>query len=402
MAKRITYILGIILLLGSVYLLGVTKGYYQRINAYNFNLVFQKELGRYEETLPNFGLYETVIDLVKDKYYGQVNWMDVLYGSTKGAINALGDPYTFFSTPLENLEFFTDLDGIYEGIGIEIDFIDGKMLIVTPIEGSPADLAGLKPRDEIIAIDGRLVEGLDLYEVTDLIKGKSGTQIVLTIKLETNNQIQDFIITREIVRIKSVEVDIRDDVAVLRITKFGSDTEKLFNRAVDQILRSDVKGIVFDLRNNPGGFLDVGVQVANEFLDGGLIVEERFKNGDIIPFTADGDGRLSQMDVIILVNGGSASAAEIVASALRDNNRALIIGQRTYGKGSVQEVEEFSDGSALRITIAHWFTPLGEPIGGEGIKPDILVKDNEGLDDLQLDRAIQELKSLMDNHEDNS
>jgi len=402
MAKRITYILGIILLLGSVYLLGVTKGHYQRINAYNFNLVFQKELGKYEETVPNFGLYETVIDLVKDKYYDPVNWTDVLYGSAKGAINALGDPYTIFSTPSENLEFFTDLDGIYEGIGVEIDFIDGKLLIVTPIEGSPADLAGLKPRDRIIAIDGKLVEGLDLYEVTDLIKGQRGTQIVMTIESETSNQIQDFVITREIVKINSVQVDIKDNIAVLKLTKFGSDTEKLFNRAVDRILRSDITGIVFDLRNNPGGFLDVGVKVANEFLDGGLIVEERFKNGDVIPFSADGDGRLAQMDVVILVNGGSASAAEIVAGALRDNNRALVIGQRTYGKGSVQEVEEFSDGSALRITIAHWFTPLGKPIGGEGIKPDILVKDNEGLDDFQLDRAIQELKSLMDNHENNS
>lgn len=395
MAKRIVYGVAIILILGSVYLLGVTKGYYQRVTAYNFSTVFDNELSGYEKSMPNFVLYETVVDLVKNKYYGDVNYLDLLYGSIKGAVFSLDDPYTSFTTPEENREFFTNLNGIYEGIGIEIDFVEDKLVIIAPIEGSPADEAGLLPQDEIIAIDGMPVMGLELLEVIDLIRGVRGTEITLVIVRDDEN-IQEFTITRSVVKIKSVKLDIQDDIAILRITKFGSDTKKLFNQKVNQIISKDVQGIVLDLRNNPGGFLDIGVQVANEFLDGGVIVEERFKDGKIVPFSADGEGELSHLPVVILVNGGSASAAEIVAGALRDNNRAVIVGERTYGKGSVQEVEEFGDGSALRITIAHWFTPLGVSISEEGINPDILIEDTDDDLDIQLDRAIQELNKMID------
>lgn len=396
MVKRITYVLAIVLLLGGVYLLGVTKGYYQRVTARNFNLIFQGELGRYEDKVPNFSLYETVLDLVQNKYYGDVNYLDLLYGSIKGAVISLGDPYTSFSTPSENKDFFTNLDGIYEGIGVEIDLVHDKLLVIAPIEGSPAQEAGLLPKDEIVAIDGRAMAGLGLYEVVSLIRGSRGSQVTLTIYREGEDELREFVLTRGVIRIQSVRMDVQDGIAVMKITKFGSDTERLFNRAVDQILREDIAGIVLDMRNNPGGFLDVGVQVANEFLDGGLIVEERFKDGKITPFTADGDGRLAHLPVVVLVDVGSASAAEIVAGALRDNGRAIIVGENTYGKGSVQEIEEFADGSALRITIAHWFTPAGGIISEEGIKPDILVKDDGGEADNQLERAITELKKSLE------
>lgn len=395
MHKRIIYFVTIVLVLTSVYLLGLTKGYYQRINVANFGLVFQKELNSYEDDVPNFGLYKTVIEIMRDKYYGDVNFIDVLYGSVGGAVRALNDPYTLFTTPEENEEFFSSLGGVYEGIGIEIDFTNGRLIVVAPLEGSPADLADIKPGDEIIAIDGRLVVDLDAYTITSLIKGKRGTQIILSI-LRDDKDVENITIIRDIIRINSVKLDIQDSIGILRITKFGSDTDKLFNNAVNTIIREDLDGIVIDLRNNPGGFLDVGVKVANEFLDGGLIVEERFKDGKIIPFSADGDGKLSQISVIVLVNEGSASAAEIVAGALRDNNRAILVGQPTYGKGSVQEVEEFSDGSALRVTVAHWYMPSGEPISENGIRPDILVKDDEeSSEDVQLIRAIEELNKLI-------
>jgi len=395
MHKRIIYFVTIILVLTGVYFLGVTKGYYQRINVQNFGLVFQQELNDYEDTVPNFGLYKTVIELMRDKYYGDVNFLDVLYGSVGGAVQALNDPYTLFTTPEENEEFFSSLGGTYEGIGVEIDFTYGRLIVVAPLEGSPADLAGIRSGDEIVAIDGRLVIDLDTYTATNLIKGKRGTQIILSI-LRDGEEVKNISIIRDIVRINSVKLDIQDSIGILRITKFGSDTDKLFNNAVNKVIKEGLKGLILDLRNNPGGFLDVSVEVANEFLDGGLIVEERFKDGKIIPFSADGDGRLSQIPVIVLINEGSASAAEIVAGALRDNNRAILIGQPTYGKGSVQEVEEFGDGSALRITVAHWFMPSGKPISENGIRPDILVKDEEeSLEDVQLIRAIKELNKLI-------
>jgi len=391
MYKRIFYFIGIVLILVGVYFLGLTKGYYQKITATNFELVFQKELSNHEDDVPSFGLYKTVIEIMRDKYYGNVDFLDVLYGSVGGAVRALNDPYTLFTTPEENEEFFSTLDGTYEGVGVEIDFTGNRLIVVAPLEGSPADLAGIETGDEIIAIDGRLVVDLDSYTITSLIKGKKGSQIILSISKD-GKTVEDISIIRDIVRVKSVKLDIQDSIGILRITKFGSDTNKLFDNAIGLIIKEDLKGLVVDLRNNPGGFLDVGVEVANEFLDGGLIVEERFKDGGIIPFSADGDGKLSQIPVIVLVNEGSASAAEIVAGALRDNDRAILIGQPTYGKGSVQEVEEFADGSALRVTVAHWYMPLGEPISENGIRPDILVKDDESSsEDVQLNRAIEEL-----------
>ncbi len=394
MYKRIIYFATIVLVLTSIYYIGVTKGYYQRVNLQNFELVFQQEIGGYEDTVPNFGLYKTVVEIMRDKYYGDVDFLNVLYGSVGGAVSALNDPYTLFTTPEENEEFFSSLGGTYEGVGVEIDFTDGKLIVVAPLEGSPADLAGIRTGDEIIAIDGRLVADLDVYTIINLIKGKRGTQIIISIL--DDEEIEDIIIIRDIIRIKSVKLNIQDSIGILRITKFGSDTDKLFSNVVNSVIKEGLDGLILDLRNNPGGFLDVGVEVANEFLDGGLIVEERFKDGKIIPFSADGDGKLSQIPIIVLVNEGSASAAEIVAGALRDNNRAILVGQPTYGKGSVQEVEEFGDGSALRITVAHWFMPSGEPISEKGIIPDILVKDDEdSSEDMQLIRAIEELNKLI-------
>ena len=393
--KQLISIAGVALLLGSFYLLGFTKGYYQRVNANTFATVFKQKLTGYESQNPDFSLYESVLDLINNKYFGGIDYQDVLYGSIKGGVYALGDPYTSFSTPTENKDFFTSLDGLYEGIGVEIDLIGDKVLIVAPLEGSPASAAGLLPKDEIVALDGKLVAGLDLSQVMDLIKGPRGSTVVLTI-IRGRAKPKDFTIIRGVVKIKSVQLNFDGDIAILKVTKFGSDTEKLFNQAVEQILQKSAKGILLDLRNNPGGFLDTGVKVANEFLPGGLIVEERFKDGKVTPFSADGRGKLAKLPVVVLVDGGSASAAEIVAGALRDNQRAKIVGEHTYGKGSVQEVEEFPDGSALRLTIAHWFTPNGTSISVSGLNPDIVIKgDGNQIDDNQLGRAIDELKKII-------
>lgn len=393
--KQLVSILGIGLLLGSFYLLGFTKGYYQRVNANNFATVFKQKLTNYESTNPDFSLYESVLDLINNKYFGDINYQDILYGSIKGGVYSLGDPYTSFSTPDENKDFFTSLNGLYEGVGIEIDLIDDKVIVVAPLEGSPAATAGISPKDEILAIDGKPVAGLDLNEVLNLIKGPKGSTVVLTI-IRGKEKPKDYSIVREVVKIKSVQLSFEGDIAILKITKFGTDTEKLFNTAVNQILEKPAKGILLDMRNNPGGFLDTGVKVANEFLPGGLIVEERFKDGKITPFSADGKGKLVKLPVVILVDGGSASAAEIVAGALRDNQRARIVGESTYGKGSVQEIEEFPDGSALRITIAHWYTPSGTSISEGGLNPDIVIKgDGKAVEDNQLQKAISELKKVI-------
>src|SRR3990167_4060023 len=331
---------------------------------------------------------------MKTKYTGDIDYLNVLYGTIKGAVAGLGDPYTSFTTPDENQEFFSSLSGTYEGVGVEIDFVGERLLVVATLEGSPAAVAGLQPKDEIVAVDGRIVTGMTISQAVSLIQGPRGSEVVLTIWREGDNDPQDVKLIRQVVKVASVRLEIKDDIAVLRISKFGSDTEQLFKKAVARILSDGAKGIVLDLRNNPGGFLAVSVKVANEFLSGGMIVEERFKDGKSTPFSADGNGKLSALPIVVLVDGGSASAAEIVAGALRDNGRGQLVCETTYGKGSVQEVEEFSDGSALRITVAHWFTPLGTSISEGGLKPDIVVK-NEETGDAQLDKAISELKKLI-------
>ncbi|MFA5966929.1 MAG: S41 family peptidase [Patescibacteria group bacterium] len=396
-SRKTFYVIGIALVFVMGYWAGVTKGYHQRINMQNLGATWQQEISGYKKTTPSFSLYEDVVNLLKDKYYGDIDYPDLLYGSIKGAVDSLGDHYTSFSTPAESKDFFTSLNGIYEGVGIEMDYVDDILTVVTPIDDSPAAKAGIKPKDQIIAIDGTSTMGLTLDEAVRLIQGLKGTKVVLAIQRADEDQLLEITITRDIVKIPSVKLlSSADGLAVVGIAKFSNDTEKLFSKLIGEMIKSGVKGIVLDLRNNPGGFLDVGVKIANEFIPDGMIVEERFKDGKVTPFYADGAGKLIKLPVVVLVNEGSASAAEIVAGALQDSGRATVVGEPTYGKGSVQEIEEMPDGSTLRITIAHWYTPRGRSISQAGIKPDILIEaDQESDQDTQLDKALEILKKLI-------
>ena len=396
-SPRILYVIGLLITLGGGYWAGVTKGYYQRISAQNLGATWQQEISGYKKTMPSFSLYEDVVSLLKEKYYGDIDYPNLLYGSVRGAVDSLGDHYTSFSTPSESEEFFTSLNGIYEGIGIEMDYVGDKLTVVSPMDDSPAAKAGIKPKDEIIAIDGASTAGLTLDEAVRLIQGLKGTKVTLTIQRAGEDQPLEITVTRNIVKVPSAKLLFSEDgLAVVGIAKFSNDTEKLFSKLIGEMIKSGTQGIVLDLRNNPGGFLDVGVKVANEFIPDGMIVEERFKDGKVTPFYADGAGKLTKIPIVVLVNEGSASAAEIVAGALQDSKRATVVGEPTYGKGSVQEIEEMPGGSTLRITIAHWFTPSGRSISQGGIKPDILVKaDQTSEKDIQLDKALETLKKLI-------
>lgn len=379
---------GIILLL-VVYFAGVTQGYYGKITANNFSEVFRQELQRKQLGKTDFSLFWEVADDLRNKYFGDINAQDMLYGSIKGLVAALGDPYTIFADPAENSQFFDTLNGSYEGIGVELDVVDGRLIVLTPLKGSPAEAAGLKTLDEIAAVDGKSIVGMTFAEVLGAIKGPAGSQVTLTVNREGVKEPLVLKITRQTIKRDSVSVEIGEDkIAVIKITRFATDTDAGFKLAVNKVIAEGAKGVVLDLRNNPGGFLDSGVKVANEFLKSGVIVEERMKSGEKTSFSADGGGRLTELQVVVLVNGGSASAAEIVAGALQDNGRARIVGEPTYGKGSVQEVEEFSDGSALRVTVGKWYTPKGGSINDAGIRPDkeVLLTGKETTD-VQLTEA---------------
>ncbi len=377
MDKKVRYgltaIVGIIFLL-VIYLAGVTQGYYGRITANNFSAVFKQELQNKKLGQADFSLFWEVAEQLRDKYFGDINTQEMLYGSIKGLVAAIGDPYTIFADPAENSQFFDNLNGSYEGIGVELDVVDGVLVVLTPLKDSPAEAAGLKPLDEIVAVDGVSVMGMTFAEVLSAIKGPAGSKVALTIERKGEEQLV-LNIVRQTIRRDSVSIEIGEDkIAVIKITRFASDTDAGFQSAVNKVIAEGVKGVVLDLRNNPGGFLDSGVKVANEFLQNGVIVEERMKSGEKTSFSADGSGRLTKIPLIMLVNGGSASAAEIVAGALQDNGRAKVVGEQTYGKGSVQEVEEFPDGSALRVTVGKWYTPKGASINDARIKPDKEIK----------------------------
>ena len=385
--KQYIYVAVGVVLLGATYLLGMTQGYYSRISANNFATVFKSELEGRKLGEVDLSLLWDVIGTIDEKYIGTANYRDIAYGAIKGAVAGVGDPYTVFSDPEENEAFFNSLDGIYEGVGIEVEIADGALLIVAPLAGSPAEEAGIRSGDLIVAVDGKTVVGETLDEVISRIKGPTGTSVKLTV-VRGEEEPKIISVRRQVIKRESVDTTIEDGIARIRIYRFAGDTEAGINRAVDQIKRQKVDKVILDLRGNPGGFLDAGVFVANEFLSGGGIVEERFKTGEVAPLTADGKGRLQDVKVVVLVNGGSASASEIVAGALQDAGRATIMGTQTYGKGSVQEVESFPDGSSLRVTVAKWYTPKGRSISDEGITPDKVVEledNNEA--DLQLDAA---------------
>jgi len=397
LSKLIVSVASFLFVLGLGYWLGFTHGAYQRLSLQNMWVSWHEDILKYQKSQPDFTLYTDVVQLLDEKYYGDINFKDLLYGSIKGAVAALGDHYTSFSTPAESRDFFTNLNGVYEGIGIEIDFVGERLLVITPMDGSPAKMAGVQAKDEILAIDGNSTTGLTLDEAVRLIQGLRGTEVVLIIKRDGEIKPLEFKITRNLIRIPSVKLNsFVDGLAVIEITKFSSDSNKLFNAIVRDLLIKDVRGVVLDMRNNPGGFLDVGVKIANEFIGSGMIVEERFKDGKVTPFYADGTGKLTEIPIVILINEGSASAAEIVAGALQDNDRAILVGNDSYGKGSVQEIDEMADGSALRMTVAHWYTPAGRSISQGGIRPDILVKEGESEEeDAQLLKAIATLQNLV-------
>jgi carboxyl-terminal processing protease len=386
--KNLLYAVVVIVLLGAVYLLGMTQGYYGRLTAANYSTIFKSELSGKKIGDADLNLLWDVIRTVDAKFFGTANYRDMAYGAIRGAVEALGDKYTVFTDPEENKQFFNALDGVYEGVGIEVDIQEGQLTVVAPLKGSPADAAGIQPGDVISAVDGKTVIGMSLAEAISNIKGPSGSFVKLTIIREGGTP---FVVSIKRQTIKQASVDLEidgDGIATIRIVRFAGDTEAGLNKAVENIIKAKAKGVVLDLRGNPGGFLDAGVKVANEFIKEGVIVEERPKAGQSTFFSADGHSRLADIPLVVLVNGGSASASEIVAGALQDHKRAVIVGEKTYGKGSVQEVESFPDGSALRMTVAKWYTPDGRSISEQGVQPDQVVEfDSESKTDKQMEEA---------------
>ncbi len=343
-------------------------------------------------------LYSEVWDTLKQNYVNKstIKDKDLFYGSLKGLAASLGDPYTIFMDPKDSQEFTNDLAGTFEGIGAEVGMRNDIITIIAPLDGMPAQKAGIRSGDKIYAIDGKSTIGLTVDQAVKKIRGQKGTKVTLTVIRGTGKPL-DISINRAVIFVKSIKTEMRNDgIYVIKISNFNDDTLGLFNSAVDEAVAKKPKGIIVDLRNNPGGYLETAVALASEWVDAGPVVSEKFDDNKFNQYPSNGRGRLKNFPTVVLVNGGSASASEILAGALRDYKKATLVGEQTYGKGSVQTLKQLSDGSTLKVTIAKWLTPAGDSISDIGIKPGVEVKytqaDIDKNIDPQLNKALEILK----------
>lgn len=349
----------------------------------------------------DFGILNDTWNLIENRYVNRpVNPHELLRGALEGMAQSLGDPYSFYLNPSESSAFEEEINGKFEGIGMELGLREKSIVVIAPLPNSPAERAGIRAGDTITKIDGSSTEGMTLEEAVLKIRGKEGTSVALTFVRDGEEQTQS--IERKKIQVQSVKLDFRElpndkTVALVQISSFTQTTKTEFDQAVRSILVRQPAGIVLDVRNNPGGYLDAAVAVADAFLQDGPIVIEDFGRGNRTMMSADRDAPLAPFRPVVLVNGGSASAAEILAGALQDRVNAPVVGEKTFGKGSVQEIEQLSDGSTLKITVAHWLTPLGLSIEQKGIEPSILVphetQTSADGSDAQLRRALDEFSS---------
>ena len=342
-------------------------------------------------------LYGRVWNILKNTHVDKpLSDKDLFYGSLEGLVSGIGDPYTTFFRPKEAEKFASSLDGKFFGIGAQLEMKDDALMILATLPETPAARAGLKSGDFIIKIDDVDTYGVNVDEAVDKIRGNKGTKVKLTIIREGERETKDYTITRDEIKIKSVASKIENNIQTLSIAQFGGDTARLFFEFLDEGKKAGVKGYVIDLRSNPGGFLDTSVTLASQWIKEGVIVREKFSDGSEEAYNRIGDTRLVGVPTVVLVNEYSASASEILAGALQDFGVATIVGNKTFGKGSVQTMQELPDGSAIKITIAKWYTPKGRSIDKQGVMPDVEIKrGDDPKKDVPMEKAIELLKEKM-------
>lgn len=353
----------------------------------------------------SFNQFWDVWDLIKQDYYdqSQISDKELVYGAIKGMVAAIGDPYTVFLTPTEQKITSDDLNGNFDGVGIQLGFKDKALAVIAPLPGTPADRAGIQPGDIIAAIKDeqksidKSTDGMSLEEAVGIIRGKAGTKVTIAIVRDGEAKAQIIDLTREKINVPSVTLEFVGDkkqIAHLKILKFGGETRDEWAKAVKTISTTQgVTGIALDVRNNPGGYLQAAVDIASEFLNQGTEVVHEESSGKVIErLNTTRQGAFVNTPVVILINGGSASASEILSGALRDQKNIQLIGDKSFGKGTVQEPKELANGTGIHITIAKWLTPKGVWVHKKGLEPDIAVANKlDTKDDEQLQEAIKQL-----------
>lgn len=356
-------------------------------------------IGKDNSQAVDFSTFWRAWDLIEKKYDGKVDYQAMVYGAIRGMVQAVGDPYTAFLSPDEAKQLEDDLSGTLSGIGAEIGTKNGRITVISPISDSPAKKAGLLAGDIITKIDDTTTEGMDVGTAVSKIRGQAGTKVKLTILRGTKEIVLE--ITRATINVKSVEGEVKKgNIGYINIKRFDEKTTLELRSILDNYISKNITKIVLDLRDNPGGYLDESVTVSSEFIKSGIIVTERrdINSRGKIEYKATGSGKMTdtKYKIVVLINKGSASASEIVAGALKDQKRATLVGEKSFGKGSVQEIANLASGAKLRVTVAHWYTPEGKNIGKEGIEPDIKVElteqDFNNSVDPQLNKALELLK----------
>ncbi len=350
---------------------------------------------------PDYNSVNEVYKSLRENFDGELTDEQVTNGLKHGLADSTNDPYTVYLTPEEAKEFEGQLNNSFSGIGAQLGQDKDKNLeVIAAIDGLPADKAGVKAKDIIASINGQSTSGMSVDEAVGKIRGPKGTKVKLGIVRDRSEQL-NFDITREDIKLPSVKTKIIDgSIGYLQITTFSDDTIRLVNEAATDFKNKGVKAMIVDVRSNPGGLLDGAVSVSDLWLNQGQTILQEKRGGEVIKtYTAQNGGTFSGLPTVVLIDGGSASASEILAGALRDNNSAYLIGEKSYGKGVVQQLINFGNGSQLKITVASWFRPNGQNINKKGIQPDKVIKisdeDAKADKDTQLQAAQDYLKTKL-------
>lgn len=368
----------------------------------------------------DFSLFWTVLTKIEENYYDKkaIDTTKIVNGAIAGMVQSLGDPYTLYLPPVQNTDFKEGMAGqAFEGIGAELGLSGKQIIVVAPLDDNPAIKSGIRAGDAILKVNDQITSGWTLAQAVEKIRGPRGSQVTLTILHKGSEKPKDIAITRQAIKVKSVagwvkkvkDIDVIKDgpfkkenggksIAYVRISQFGDTTNQEWVATVNKLLldkqkESDFVGIIVDVRNNPGGYLSDATYIASEFIPDGIVVIQEKGTGEKTEFPIVRKGLILDIPVVVLINKGSASASEIVAGALRDHNRAKLVGETSFGKGTIQEAEDLGNGAGLHVTIAKWLTPNGTWVHGKGLKPDIAVvyDEKDQQHDNQLQKAVDTL-----------
>ena len=392
------------ILLTSISLVIFLGGFWWGKNSIPSSLLIPEVYNKRGEERVDFGIFWDAWKIIKTRYLkaSELDKKDMVYGAIKGLVDSLDDPYSEFLEPEISKRFLENIRGSFEGIGAEIGMKDNALTVIAPLEGTPAQRAGLRSGDRIIKIDGQITTDLTLEEAVNLIRGPKGTQVTLTILREENDsEPLEIKITRGVIKIPVINWELKDQgrIAYVRLYSFTESAANDFSNVANKILKSSAQKIILDLRDNPGGYLETAVDIAGWFVEPGkIVVIEKRGEGDLENYRSHGKAFFKSWPVVVLINKGSASASEILAGALRDLQGAKLIGQVTFGKGSVQEMEKLEKNAFIKLTVAEWLTPKGISINKNGLSPDIEVdltkEDLNAGEDPQLAKALEYLRDL--------